>query len=617
MLTCAINQVSGDEELLDIARDCFRFVTTFFEPINVSAVHIYHSALELSPLSSIVRRLYYHRRHTPFPRAMAGTQNLWDHSSTVRHRSDHGDIPFTWSPCGQLVVANYRGVMEIRDPVTSELLSTLRPTKLVCQPIRSLAYSPDGRSLAALSATSFIIWDIHTGGVAKEIECGAAKIPLVWSLDGQAIGTLLLDKPSCFDYTVRVYDVDSGVAQFHGTLRSSVNPHLWAHNESFRITTTEWGNLHYCDAIVISEIGSALTEIESFCDGPPRIMRIESFSPTTYRIAALVQGHLHIFDIRNWECLLEQWDEPNSSHRFSPDGSLFATSSESSIRVWKYTSSHYTLWGKFSTQSVSPSLQFSPDLSSIIGWFPDLLRVWRLDRPPVAHPDGPDLLTCVLSQCGTYVATSHFGGSTVTITNLLLQSPSQFIDTGIESIWGLALTGNVLLVMGASWGEIAAWRLREGGVVNGLPGGRRAGRGDSIWVIPPLVGSTFLIRGQTVVMEWGGVAAHVYHTRTGEVLELTQPPPHPRDRKYSLLDMMYGLHYLHRRSLEVPSTHSENDWPVSRTTLEEEGWVKDPEGRHRLWIPPAWRICTGNAGWHYNMTALWFTARAGTVIVKF
>ncbi|KAF9645947.1 hypothetical protein BDM02DRAFT_3062746, partial [Thelephora ganbajun] len=46
------------EELLDIARDYSHFVATFFEPISVSATHIYHSALELSPLSSIVRRRY-------------------------------------------------------------------------------------------------------------------------------------------------------------------------------------------------------------------------------------------------------------------------------------------------------------------------------------------------------------------------------------------------------------------------------------------------------------------------------------------------------------------------------------------------------------------------------
>ena len=56
-LTRALNQVSRDEELLDIVRDYFSFVITFFEPISVSAIHIYHSALELSPLSSIVRQI--------------------------------------------------------------------------------------------------------------------------------------------------------------------------------------------------------------------------------------------------------------------------------------------------------------------------------------------------------------------------------------------------------------------------------------------------------------------------------------------------------------------------------------------------------------------------------
>jgi hypothetical protein len=64
------------KQLLETARDCFHFVTKFFEPINVSAAHIYHSALELSPLSSIVRRLYYHQRHTPFPRVLVGTPDI-------------------------------------------------------------------------------------------------------------------------------------------------------------------------------------------------------------------------------------------------------------------------------------------------------------------------------------------------------------------------------------------------------------------------------------------------------------------------------------------------------------------------------------------------------------
>jgi len=43
-----IDKVVREGELLDTARDCFNFVTTFFEPTNASATHIYHSALDCS-----------------------------------------------------------------------------------------------------------------------------------------------------------------------------------------------------------------------------------------------------------------------------------------------------------------------------------------------------------------------------------------------------------------------------------------------------------------------------------------------------------------------------------------------------------------------------------------
>jgi len=54
MLMHTPNQAAQDNQLLDTARDYFQFTTTFFEVINISATHIYHSALELSPLSSII-----------------------------------------------------------------------------------------------------------------------------------------------------------------------------------------------------------------------------------------------------------------------------------------------------------------------------------------------------------------------------------------------------------------------------------------------------------------------------------------------------------------------------------------------------------------------------------
>ena len=48
------NQVAKDSQLRDTAQDYLHFVAKFFEPINASATHIYHSALELCPASSIV-----------------------------------------------------------------------------------------------------------------------------------------------------------------------------------------------------------------------------------------------------------------------------------------------------------------------------------------------------------------------------------------------------------------------------------------------------------------------------------------------------------------------------------------------------------------------------------
>ena len=78
-----MNQVPGNEELLMTMKDCSYFVTRFFEPISASATHIYHSALELSPLSSTVWRWYYDQWHTPLPRVVVGAQKSWEQRITL------------------------------------------------------------------------------------------------------------------------------------------------------------------------------------------------------------------------------------------------------------------------------------------------------------------------------------------------------------------------------------------------------------------------------------------------------------------------------------------------------------------------------------------------------
>ena len=174
--------------------DYFYFVTTFFEPINISAAHIYHSALELSPVSSIARKLYYHRHTTPFPKIVVGLISSWDWSIVVSS-IDYCESSVAWSPCGQFVVVQTKEAVEIRDALSFELVSTLRPTKPTSQLTGTLAYSPDGRSLACTCTTTIIIWDIQTGEVAKELQYDKPfSDSLVWSSDGRTIGTIVWDQ---------------------------------------------------------------------------------------------------------------------------------------------------------------------------------------------------------------------------------------------------------------------------------------------------------------------------------------------------------------------------------------------------------------------------------------
>ena len=554
---------------------------------------------------------------------VVGTPDLWEESLALPY-VQHKYGSCTWSPCGQFVAVQTEKAVEIRDPLSFELLSTLQPTDPTSKLKGTLAYSPDGHSLASLSNTLLIIWDIQTGGVAKEIPCDETSGGyVVWSLDGRMIGTMVQDQDRPVDWTLHTHDITSGTSLSPGQLRSSSRPHLWAHTLSLRAVTMRRGNQDH--VISIFEVGSALRRIELFCINlgtryywvryffEQRQYQIRAFSPTTYRISMTSMGsydQLLILDIRNSHCLLDQ-KEYFFYHSFSSDGSLFAASS-SSVHVWKYTSGQYIPWREFPSSTCESPL-FSPTLSSILGCSDQVPQVWRLDGPPnVAHTNHQTPLT-IPSPCGTYVVTSHEGDSTITITNLLSQIP-HFINTGMK-IDSFTLTGNVLLVEDSK--TIVAWQLTGEGSVKGVLGNRRAGYRNRIWTVPRSPILEFVIEDQTVAIRDGvkDKCIHIYHTETGEVLKPTQAPPY-NHHHWDTYAMQLGQHYPHYHRLNKHNTCPEDNWPVSQTMLQE-GWVKDPDGKHKLWMPAIWRQSRVNGGWLYDIRTLWIRPYGGDIIIKF
>ena len=287
-------------------------------------------------------------------------------------------------------------------PGSTHHRTTLHPSahQTHLQLIGPLAYSPDGRSICCASETSLITWDIQTGGVAKEIECGDTLdnlSSLVWSLDEKTVCAVLMRYNA--SWTVVTYDVTSGRVLRHGTLGSDDSPYLWPHDNSFRVMTTahemcagpQWVYIR-AYTINILEVGPALTQVESFHILGEQILMwnflINSFSPISHHVSVSSMGvtKLSIVGGRG----LVHWlnaEGVSDFHCFSPDGNLFAASFEQSVRVWKYIHggpgrADYTPWRKFPYHGWSPNdlrLQFSPTSSSILGHFRDVLQVWRFD----------------------------------------------------------------------------------------------------------------------------------------------------------------------------------------------------------------------------------------------
>ena len=585
---------------MDTARDFFHFVTKFFEPIKASATHIYHSALELCPISSIVRKLYYDRcdRITQCPRVVVGTPDRWDRTRSLFCKGDGNSCD--WSPCGQFIAARTREMVEIRNHLTLEILTVLQSPSDAHPLIGSPAYSPDGWSLACAFSNGVVIWDIQTGGVVKGLKGHCDIESLVWSLDGKKIAIISNERYSNCCY-IKTYDIASSTQLF---AERSYTPHLWAYKETFRFVTDSLQESR--PEISISEIGTTLTKIESVSPTFRMYLpTVTAFSPSTSRVSISDLGSFRVVDIRESKLLLEGSNDFDY-FQFSSDGNLFVASGSSRIRIWKYASGTYTFWKELPVHFVSRlscDLRFSPTSASILSNRWNIVQVWPLDdslTPPSLHRP---FEYSAISPSGHYFATAH--GSTITIIGVHSRAPPWLVDTGAE-IEGLVITRNVLLA--ESSGKVVAWLLTEEG----------AGNCQSIWTVYGL-SHKFSVEDQVGVIRTDDhISPFIYHTGTGDVLDSVHEPQqysHPF-LPFTLFSDCQEYRYL-RRDAPWSSVPPEDSWPISNRYIEGEAWIRDPQRRHRLWVPVEWRTPREQEDWHHDITTLFIRIPGQIVIVKF
>ena len=407
------------DSLPNTAVDFLRFVTEFFDVIRQSGPHIYHSALLLTPQSSVVRKLYSDQIWSPVSKVVNGIPTSWD-SCTASAGTKREVVHAVWSPCGQFIAASFQGKIQIQDSNTLERLSVFDPPRLEYPPSDEfLAFSPDRRLLAyvfefgdmlvvfPVSAstltstprcqTAYVsVWDVQTGVAIIDIHVSQFGV-LVFSGNCRTI-TLLGSNDILYDEangTFSTYDGVNGTHICKGELPASsefLPGAHWAYEESLRFSMSSESDAEL--TVNIWELRPTSTPpfhvVESFTvslyDGET------SFSHVSFHASFTTETEVVILDLRDSRTLLQV----GPAHppytplgHFSPDGCFFACGTqEGEICIWKNSFASYVPWSTLRPRLPFSGFSFSPITSSILAWGPDGVQLLEPgNHPVVPSPD--------------------------------------------------------------------------------------------------------------------------------------------------------------------------------------------------------------------------------------
>ena len=484
--------------LLHTAGDCFHFVTEFFEVINISATHIYTSALALTPETSIVRKLY--SRYVPTsPRVVVGLPTSWDpRTASISLSTDHPNV--IWSPCGRCVAISTDTGIEIRDSTTLEKLTALKSPMNLSLSAVSITYSPNSRFLACACTRPFAfwvaiaIWDVQTGGIVNVIHDGERGYPrsMLYSADARILSVACGRSP--YKWTVCTFDTVSGKRGYTEELESEFGVVFWREKNSIRFATSQRTREGIC--IEIREITPTSMSHPKTIDTSrvPHEFGGDNhqifFSPQNLEISVVSTSSTIIRDVRSSNLLLES---PTSrmlgtyAGHFSPDGSLFACTANRDLQIWKMTTGGYTPFARFPLRfstAAGGGCAFSPDSESIIAWGFGIMEVWKLDHHSNSPPSEPpldiwDSHLVAFSKDRKYVAIGRASWGVVNVVNLHTGDLELIIDADL-AIADIKIAEDTVVALSGE--RVVGWSL-SAGVSEGEYGVRHADLDESLKIV--------------------------------------------------------------------------------------------------------------------------------------
>jgi len=277
--------------------------------------------------------------------------------------------------------------------ITVDNVTEVRALRLVADNldgVRNVAWSPDGRMIAASSVTlsglllsgpgmrpvesvEIRIWDADTGEELHVLEGHTQDVvDLAWSPDS----TLLAS--ASFDFTARIWDVATGqevlsLLNYSG----SVMGVAWSPDGSKVATGSD--SQRYIDTIQVWDLVTGKT-IRTMKAADNDVWKVAWSPDGTMLASGSIAGTVQVWDTTSWR-QLQIFDCCGwiFGMAWSPDGTMLAVgSNDSMVRVWDTTlwerkwSFDAPRYGKIGTGDVA----WSPDSRSLAAAGGGLIRIW-------------------------------------------------------------------------------------------------------------------------------------------------------------------------------------------------------------------------------------------------
>ena len=375
---------------------------------------------------------------------------LWDAKTgrLIRTLKNTESDNFAFSPDGQTIVsANlFEGTMYLWDVRTGTHLRTLTGHMDI---VESIAFSPNGRTIAISHGRETLLWNVETGKPIRTFKVRNWIGRVAFSPDGQTIAM-------GYGSEILLWNVeaDRHIQTFKGT--SLVNSIAFSPNGQTIVSGSTDAAIHLWDA----RTGG---HIRTFTGHTDQVNSV-AYSPDGQTIVSASGSSTYVNDntVRLWDVGTGRHIRTITEHTgyvlsvaFSPDGNTIASgSSDSTIRLWETNTGRNIRTIKGHTSAVH-TVAFSPDGNTIAssGSSDRTIRFWETNTDRHIHTlkDAGWVTSVVFSPDGTMLASGMNGGAvllweltsspTSTATVSLFPSPVQSPSIDEQLTLSLKITG--------------------------------------------------------------------------------------------------------------------------------------------------------------------------------